>query len=169
MKKIILCFWFCFFCSTIHAAPAPDKEPVYIKIVDQYSQPIAGVYVIHQAKNHLITTTDVYGDCSIHLEQFPEHDSIQFQGIGYVTTTCCIADLYSVREIKLSELYFELPESIIKGITTQELLAKASANPKALFLFAGILEKRNMKRSRSAGIQLPNIAANMVIISLQGI
>lgn len=108
--------------GSIHA----QTEPIRIKITDQHSNAIFGVYVINKTHNHLITTTDIDGECLIDPSRSAANDSVQFQGIGYETVIFQIRALKQISEIKLKQLKYELSEATVKGIPFDQILQTAT-------------------------------------------
>lgn len=129
LKYLLLCsFYICLFIPQTKAQLLQDTTTCKIRITDNQSNPVFGVYVIYKAKSWLITTTDIDGECEFRPGWFSPADSLQFQGMGYKVATYSVRDLKHIRHIRLEELSFMLEEATISGISTQELLKEAMAH-----------------------------------------
>lgn len=134
MKKIflLLCLWNLLFSVQAQLSKTTIPEILQLKVTDTRSHPLFGVYVVNKNKSYLLTTTDIDGECILHTSLIALSDSIQFQGMGYKTETYTLADLQQMGKIVLESLHYELEETVIQGISTEELLEKVSSKLKKL-------------------------------------
>ena len=99
-----------------------DSGMLRIRIVDQYRKPVFGVYVGYPKKAILLNTSDIDGECVISHSIVDLLDTIQFQGIGYVTQKITLKALQANPLVQLQELKYELPEAQVKGVSIDRLL-----------------------------------------------
>lgn len=129
---LILCFWSILFSAQAQHSKTTVPETLRLKVVDTHADPLFGVYVVNKNKSYLLTTTDIDGECILHTHLIAPFDSIQFQGMGYKTESYTLNDLKNSRQIILESLHYELEETVIQGISTEELLDKVSSKLKKL-------------------------------------
>jgi len=130
---LLICLFFSGTCSLqAQYLTVSDTTTLRIKITDTQNRPIFGVYVINKNKSFLITSSDIDGECIIHNRLLHPNDSIQFQGMGYKLVTYTPAALQKIDRIQLEELSYQLEETIVQSISTEELLNKVSAKLKKL-------------------------------------
>lgn len=103
-----------------------DSGMLRIRIVDQYRKPVFGVYVGYPKKAILLNTSDIDGECVISHSIVDLLDTIQFQGIGYVTQKITLKALQANPLVQLQELKYELPEAQVKGVSIDRLLKLVS-------------------------------------------
>lgn len=132
MKPLFTTLLLCLFLASWGQTQGDGGEAHYLKITDQQSTPVIGVYLVHRPNHRLLTTSDVDGECVLFPSSFSPGDSILFQGIGYISRTISWNDLRQMTEITLQPLAFELGESVVYAITTKELLEKAMGKLKKL-------------------------------------
>lgn len=129
--------WIAFFCLIVEFVYAQKQEQtdttiLHLKITDQKDRPIFGVYVVNKNKSHLITSSDIDGECTIHGYLLPSSDSVQFQGMGYKVVTYASKELKKIKHIQLEELRYQLEETTVTSLSTEELLEKVTAQLKKM-------------------------------------
>lgn len=133
MKKIGLLLCLCLSVLLSAARPAEsDTTVIRIQITDSKDRPVFGVYVVDKNKSFLITSSDIDGECIIHPQLLIPGDSVIFQGMGYKTVTYPVYALQSLHQIRLEELNYELEETVVQSISTEQLLEKVTAQLKKL-------------------------------------
>lgn len=133
MKKF--CFLFCFLLTVLLTAAQTtnsDTTTLRIKITDQENRPVFGVYVVDKNKSFLITSSDIDGECIIHPHLLSTTDSLLFQGMGYKTVSYPFSELKYLRRVRLEELTYELEETVVQSISTEQLLEHVTAQLKKL-------------------------------------
>lgn len=126
MKIYCILFWLCCLCSNLTTAFGQnDTTALRIKLIDKQSQPIFGVYVVDKKNNHLLTTSDIDGECLLHPQLLHRNDSLLFQGMGYKVISKTLADLQKNSTIELEELNYELSEVTVRNVPTARLLKDA--------------------------------------------
>ncbi|MDR1756287.1 MAG: hypothetical protein LBR65_04905 [Culturomica sp.] len=119
-----------FFPARGQERPAEEQDVWTIRITDARRQPVFGVYVINPERNTLVTTSDLDGECSLHLQLFSPEDTLLFQGMGFQVERYSVRDLYGMQEITLHALLIELEETTVRAIPIEEILKNAAAQLK---------------------------------------
>lgn len=107
-----------------------DAQNIHLRVVNTQGEPQFGVYVINQKNHYLLTTTDIDGECIIKTDKLESTDSLLFQGMEYQTLTYQLKDLLSIHQVVLTNLKYELAETIVQGITMKELFKKTTSKLK---------------------------------------
>lgn len=156
---LLICLFFSGTCSLqAQYLTVSDTTTLRIKITDTQNRPIFGVYVINKNKSFLITSSDIDGECIIHNRLLHPNDSIQFQGMGYKLVTYTPAALQKIDRIQLEELSYQLEETIVQSISTEELLNKVSAKlkklPRSTLPYCNFYGNAQYEKLRTTGIRL---------------
>lgn len=134
MKYCLLIVFFYLIAASVDAQKQEqtDTTVLHLKITDQKDRPVFGVYVVNKNKSHLITSSDIDGECTIHSYLLSPSDSVQFQGMGYKVVTYAAKELKKIKHIRLEELRYELEETTVTSLSTEELLEKVAAQLKKM-------------------------------------
>ena len=108
--------------SPQHGQTGQDSTSVQLWITDWNDQPIFGVYIAHKQRKRLLTTSDIEGRCRLNVASLERNDSIQFQGIGYMSRTIAWHELCSNPHVRLGELTYKLEGLVVtaSGKTRKE-------------------------------------------------
>lgn len=105
-------------------------ETIQLKFIDEHQKPVFGVYVIYTSQAILLSTSDIDGECRIKTSLFRPTDTLQFQGLGYITCKMSVKDIITRPHIRLKELKYQLSEANAWGISTERILNIASSKLK---------------------------------------
>lgn len=115
-----------FFPASGQSELAEEQAVRTIRVIDGRGQPVFGVYVINPKRNTLVTTSDLDGECSMHLQLFSPKDTLLFQGMGFTVERYSVQDLYQIQEITLHSLLIELEETTVRAVPVEEILKNAA-------------------------------------------
>ncbi|MDR0765813.1 MAG: hypothetical protein LBF09_02600 [Odoribacteraceae bacterium] len=96
-------------------AAVPRDSVVRLTVVDESSRPLFGVHVLHEKLSRLLATTDLDGHCLLDAGAFRPGDSLQFQGVGFKTSTRAWGDIARDPVVVMKESVYELAEVIVSA------------------------------------------------------
>ena len=106
-------------------AAAEEEKTLRVKITDEKQQPVFGVYVVHPQEAMLLATSDMDGECMLRMTLLEQIDTLQFQGMGYISQRISVSDLRQHPVVCLKELKYELSEVSVRAIPTERILKTA--------------------------------------------
>lgn len=130
MNKILLLF--CAVLFSFQAKAQPGNEYLNLKIVDEKHDPVFGVYVSFPRKMIFLTASNIDGECLISTALLSSTDTLEFQGIGYLSQKRTVRELQKHPLVCLKELKYELPEARVTGLSTRRLLELVSGKLKKM-------------------------------------